>query len=120
MLTGPYNLIVPAGVLQNSSDVFTILDPDSGGAGTFKVPLSASGLAPVTHYAARTMLEAETHVALTSMTVQQFKAYVDEVSAARGRQPIGSVTAFKNSLVIGEGNFWTFIAAQGLKLISSE
>ncbi len=82
------------------------------------MPLSATGLAPATHYGARTMLEEGTHVALTAMTVQQFKAYVDELSVTRGRQPVGSVTAFKNSLIIGEGNFWEFIAAQGLKRIA--
>lgn len=114
---GPYNMIVPHGVLQNSSDVFNILDPDSGGTGTFTVPLSASGVAPATHWGARTLLEETTVHALTSMTVQQFKAYVDQLATQRGRTPVGSITAFKNSLLISEGDFWSFIASNGLQLI---
>lgn len=117
MMTGPYNLLIPAGVLQNSADVFNILDPDSGGAQTFSRAFSASGTAPATHYGARTMLEEGTVNALQNMTVQQFKTYVDQVSALRGRTPVGSITAFKNSLIMGTGDFWAFIAANGLQPI---
>ncbi len=115
---GPFNLAVPVGVLANSSDVFTILDPDSGGAATFSVPLSANGLNPPTHRGARSMLEAATHNALTTMTTTQFKAYVDQVAATRGRTPVGSVTAFKNSLLIsGNQSFGAFLTAHGLQRI---
>ena len=34
---GPFNLLLPAGVKQNGSDVFNILDPDGGGAATHHV-----------------------------------------------------------------------------------
>lgn len=123
---GPYNLVVSNGVLQNSSDVFTILDPDSGGAATFSVKLSANGQLPVTHWGARTLLQPETLNALQNMDVTQFKAYVDQVAATRGRTPVGSVTAFKNAVVIStlDANFHTFIAsltqfgAQGLKVVA--
>lgn len=117
-MIGPFNLLVPAGVLQNSSDVFTILDPDSGGAATFSVRLSASGAEPATYFGARTFLEEATYNALKNMTVTQFKAYVDQVAAQRGRTPVGSVTAFKNSLLMNEGSdFWAFVTAQGLRPI---
>lgn len=115
--TEPKNLIVSAGVLANSSDVFAILDPDSGGAATFSVRLSANGLEPVTHWGARTQLLEATFDALTTMTTTQFKAYVDQVAAASGRTPVGSVTAFKNNVQIDGGNFWTFVASLGLKRI---
>jgi hypothetical protein len=115
---GPYNLIVPNGVLQNSSDVFSILDPDSGGAATFSVRLSANGQLPVTHWGARTMLESDTHNALANMDVTQFKAYVDQVAATRGRAPVGSITAFKNALLMNQGDFWAFVTAQGLQRIA--
>lgn len=114
---GPFTLIVPVGVLQNSSDVFNILDPDSGGASTFRVPLSANGQSPPTYYAARTQLEEATYNALANMTVQDFKTYVDQVAATRGRTPVGSVTAFKNSLIIGSANFAAALAAAGLQRI---
>lgn len=115
---GPYSLVVPAGVLQNSSDVFNILDPDSGGASTFSVRLSADGNEPATYFGARTLLESATYDALVNMTVTQFKAYIDQLSAQRGRTPVGSVTAFKNSLQIGPPDFWTFVASLGLKPIT--
>lgn len=111
---GPFNLLVPAGVLQNSSDVFHILDPDSGGAATFSVRLSADGLEPATYFGARTWLLEEAYNALANMTVTEFKAYIDQLAAERNRTPVGSVTAFKNSLIMGEGSFWDFVAANGL------
>ena len=46
-----YNLVISNGVFKNASDVFNILDDDSGGANTFTVKLNATGLEadPVTH-----------------------------------------------------------------------
>jgi hypothetical protein len=118
MLVGPYNLIVPVGVLQNSSDVFNILDPDSGGSKTFSVRLSANGLEPATYWGASTWLEEATVNALKNMTTTQFKAYVDQVAAQRRRTPIGSITAFKNALLMDNTmSFWDFIASQGLQRI---
>jgi hypothetical protein len=114
-------MLVPVGVLQNSSDVFAILDPDSGGAATFSVRLSPNGLEPVTFRGASTYLLADTHNALRNMTVTQFKTYVDQVAAQRGRTPVGSVTAFKNALLMGEigQDFWAFCTANGLRPVAS-
>ena len=115
---GPYNMLVPTGVLQNSSDVFNILDPDSGGSKTFSVKLSANGQEPPTYYGCRTMLEEATENALLNMNTTEFKAYVNELSVIRGRTPVGSVTAFKNSVLMNKTqSFWTYIASQGLQLI---
>jgi hypothetical protein len=113
-MIGPFNLVIPTGVLKNASDVFYILDPDVGGANTFTVPLSADGLDPPTYWACRTLLEEGTYNAMTNMTTQEFKTYVDELSVIRGRTPVGSVTAFKNSVQIDSGNFRAFIASLGL------
>lgn len=119
MAIGPFTLVISAGVLANSSDVFNILDPDSGGASTFTVPLSANGLAPASHYAARTLLEEATYDALKNMTTTQFKAYVDQMAALRGRTPVGSITAFKGSLQMSaaDADPWAYIASLGLKRI---
>jgi hypothetical protein len=115
---GPYCLVVSSGVLQNSSDVFTILDPDTGGASTFSVKLSANGLLPATHWAAYTYLESDVYNALTNMTTTQFKAFVDAKAAEYGRTPVGSVTAFKNNVQIGgKGDPWAFIAGLGLLIV---
>jgi hypothetical protein len=57
-MPGPYILVVSNGVLANSSDVFGILDPDTGGASTFTVPLSANGQLPATDWACRTHVTA--------------------------------------------------------------
>jgi hypothetical protein len=120
-LVGPYTLVISNGVLQNSSDVFNILDPDSGGSATFTVPLSASGLAPITHYASHTMLEQATYDALATMTTTQFKAYVDQMQVQRGRTAVGSVTAFKNSLQmsVAGANPWTYLASLGLQRVAT-
>ena len=116
---GPFNLLLPTGVKQNGSDVLAILDPDSGGAATFSVPCSVGGIDPPTFWGARTMLEADTHNALTTMTTQQFKDYVDALAVTRGRQPVGSITAFKNAIIIGDGaqGFSAFLAANGVARI---
>ena len=118
-MIGPFALIIPAGVLQNSSDVFNILDPDSGGSKSFTVKLSANGAEPASHYGANTWLEEGTVDALKNMTTTQFKAYVDQLATQRGRAPVGSITAFKGSLLMGEqgGNFWDFVTANGLKRV---
>ena len=114
---GPFTLIVPVGVLQNSGEVFNILDPDNGGTDTFIVPLSANGQAPATHYAARTQLEESAYNALTNMSVTEFKTYIDQLATERGRTPTGSITAFKNSLVIGPADFNTAVTTAGLQRI---
>lgn len=111
-----YCLVISNGVYQNSADVFNILDSDAGGSKTFSVKLSSDGGATQTHWAAYTELSPETHNALKNMTTQQFKAYVDEQAAIKGRQPAGSVTAFKNNLQMSEADAapWAFIASLGL------
>ncbi|RWN51390.1 MAG: hypothetical protein EOS04_24260 [Mesorhizobium sp.] len=112
---GPFNMIIPEGVLKNGSDVFNILDPDTGGAKTFSVQLSADGSAPATYWGARSHLLSDVHNALTNMTITQFKAFVDQKAAELGRTPVGSITAFKNALLIdGGADFWGFAAASGL------
>jgi hypothetical protein len=118
-LIGPFNMVISEGVKKNASDVFNILDLDEGGAKTFSVPLNATGLStdPITHWAARSHLEAATHHALTQMSNTQLKAYVDAIAAAKGRTPAGSITAFPSSFQIDDGDFWQFIASLGLKLI---
>lgn len=54
------------------------------------------------------------------MTTTQFKAFVDAKAAERGRMAPSNVTAFKNSLAMGQprGNFWAFVEAQGLKPVA--
>ena len=115
-----YNLVIPHGVYQNSSDVFNILDDDTGGANTFSVKLNLTGLSiePTTHWATRTPLTAEVHNALTNMTVQQFKDFVDAKAIEKGRTPVGSITAFKNNVQISQGDFWAFLTSLNLKIVS--
>jgi hypothetical protein len=104
------------GVLKNSSDVFNILDPDTGGSATFSVPLPLYGTGTPTHWAAYTQLEEATHDALVNMNMTQFRAYVDEMAILRGRGPMGSITAFKGSLQISEEdeNFLTYLERIGM------
>lgn len=111
-----YCLVISNGVLQNSADVFNILDADTVGAKTFSVRLSNDGGATLTHWAAYTTLEPATYDALKNMTVTQFKAYVDQMATQKGRTPVGSVTAFKGSLQMSEAdaNPWAYIASLGL------
>ena len=119
---GPFPLVVANGILKNSSDVCNILDPDSGGASTFTVPLSEDGTGDPTHWAANTVLQADTHNALTTMSTQEFKDFVNLKAQEFGREPIGSVTAFKNNVEIGQAQQspWEFIASLGLQRIIPE
>ena len=119
-MIGPYNLIVSNGVLQNSSDVFGILDPDTGGARTFSVKLNATGLAadPVTHWGCRTMLEESTVNALQNMTTTQFQTYLNSLATSRGRTQLASSIAFKNNVQMDSTmSFWDFATSLGLKRI---
>ena len=119
-MIGPYNLIVSNGVLQNSSDVFGILDPDTGGARTFSVKLNATGLAadPVTHWGCRTMLEDSTVNALQNMTTTQFQTYVNSLATSRGRTQLASSVAFKNNVQMDSTKpFTEFATSLGLKKV---
>lgn len=116
---GPFPMVVANGVLQNSSDVFHLLDPDSGGAATFSVPLIEIGqTGEPTHWAANTVLQAETHNALTTMSTSEFKDFVNSKADEFGREPIGSVTAFQNNVQIGSlrENPFEFIESLGLEI----
>jgi hypothetical protein len=117
----PVALVISNGVYQNSSDVFGIIDPDTGGANTFTVKLSANGLEPITHWGCRTQLEVSAYNALKNMNTTEFKAYVDAKAAEYGRTPIGSITAFKNNVQISadDANFYTFVASLGLQRIQA-
>lgn len=111
-----YCLVISNGVFQNSADVFNILDTDEGGRQTFSVRLSNDGGTTLTHWAAYTTLEPATYDALKNMTTQQFKTYVDQQAAIKGRTPVGSVTAFKGNLQMSAANAdpWAYIASLGL------
>ncbi len=121
--TGRYGIVVSNGVLKNSSDVFHILDPDTGGAETFSVPLNASGdpADDVTHWAAYTPLPVEVRDALLYMSTTEFKDYVDQRAQKFERDPVGSVTAFKNDAQFSaEGqDIWEFLASLGLQRVQS-
>lgn len=114
---GPYSLVIPNGVKANGSTVFGVLDPDSGGAATFSVPLSADGQEPATYWGCRTLLESSTYTALTTMDTTTFMAYVNNLAITRGRGQVSGVS-FKNSLQIGGPDFWTFIASLGLQRVT--
>ena len=106
----------------NGGEVFNILDDDTGGAQTFSVALSPSGNANATHYGAYFYeMDAVLYDKLKNASVSEFKAYVDaEMAKKPGRTYSGSVTQFKNNLVIeNRGDFWSFVEAQGLKPINS-
>ncbi len=53
------------------------------------------------------------------MSTTEFKAYVDERAAELGREPVGSVTAFKNDVQFSPegGSFWDFIASLNLHAV---
>ena len=119
-LAGPINMIVTESVKLNSSEIFAILDPDTGGAATFSVALSPNGQANATHWAGRTYLEPRTYNALKNMTVSEFKAFCDMVADERGRPRVNNVTAFKNGVKLDEGDFWSFVASEGLQAVSYE
>jgi hypothetical protein len=112
-------MVIPTGVKKNGSDVFNILDPDSGGAATFSVPLSVDGAAPATYWAAYSPLLQSAFDALTQMSTVDFKTYIDSEAARLGRTPAGSITAFKTSLQMSApgADFYAFIASIGLKRV---
>lgn len=118
-MIGPVTLIVTEAALLNSSEVFNVLDDDTGGTKTFSVALSPSGSANATHWAARTYLQPDVENALRNMSTTQFKAFVEQKAAEKGRTAPLNVTAFKNSLVMSAvgADPWAFIAAQGLQIV---
>lgn len=115
---GPFILVISNGVKANSSDVFAIIDPDSGGGETFSSQLQAIGDPATVEWACSTLLPDDVYTALTTMTVQEFKDFVNLKAEEYGRDPVGSVTAFKNNVRISEAgeNFELFIASLGLEL----
>ena len=116
-MIGPISMIVTEAALTNSGEVFNVLDDDTGGTKTFSVALSPSGAANATHWGCRTYLQPDVENALRNMDVTQFKAFVDQKAAAKGRTAPNNVTAFKNSLQMSAvgADFWTFVQAAGLK-----
>lgn len=118
---GPIALIITEAALLNSSEVFNVIDEDGGGSKTFSVPLSPNGQPNATHWACYTYLRPDVEAALRTMTTTQFKAFVDQKAAERGRTAPQNVTAFKNSLQMSQPSegFWDYITAAGLKPIQS-
>ena len=100
--TDKVTLVISNGVYKNASDVFNVLDDDSGGARTFSVRLSSDGGATVTHRGACTPLPVDVDNALRNFTTQQIKDFVNAKATQKGRTPVGSITAFPNNLVMSE------------------
>lgn len=112
-----YNLLVSAEHKSIAEDIGRVIDPDLGGAFTFSVRLSSDGAEPATHYACRTFLSPETHQALTQLDAAQLKTSLDQMAAARGREPVGDISGWAYSLIIDDGDFHQFIADQFLQII---
>lgn len=51
--------IIPAPLTEIAAHVGRALDPDTGGAQSFSIALSANGKTPVTHYALDTLCDSE-------------------------------------------------------------
>ena len=115
-MSDKYCMVISNGVFLNGSDVFNILDADTGGRDTFSVKLSNDGGVTLTHWAAYSTLAPDVLNALTNMTVTQFKAFVDAEAVRKERQPAGSITAFKNNIQISAANAspWAYVASLGL------
>lgn len=121
-MIGPITMIVTEAALLNSSEVFNVLDDDTGGSKTFSVALSPTGQPNATHWAARTYLQEDVEDALRNMDVTQFKAFVDQKAAEKNRVSPNNVTAFFNSLVMSPvgADAWAFVESQGLKIVQYE
>lgn len=116
MYTDTVALIIPNGVLQNGSDCFELIDPDSGGQATFSVPLRLKGeTGGATYWGASTQLLQTAYDALTTMTTAEFKNYLNTLKP--GKTVAGA--AFKNSLLIGAPGqrFWSFVAANNMERV---
>lgn len=108
-------IIIPANVKPDTDAIFSILDPDVGGANSFTVPLSSDGGNSITHWAAYTRMIQNSYTALTTFSNNDFKNYVDDLKPDNS-VPLGTIQSFKQRVLLGaEGqDFWEFVAAQGL------
>ncbi|MEF3074114.1 hypothetical protein V2P20_03660 [Methylobacter sp. Wu1] len=111
--------IVEDAFVANARDITRVLDPDSGGAETFQVPLSSDGQPPVTHWAAGLELSEGLLTILKTYTASEFKVYLDNLAAERGREPIAEVTAFPDHIRIYDDgrSHWEVFAVESLQRV---
>lgn len=111
--------IVEDAFVANANDITRVLDPDSGGAETFKVPLSPDGQLPITQWAASLYIGEELLTILKTYTAAEFKVYLDNLAAERGREPVSEVTAFPDHLKIFDDgrSHWDVFAAESLQRV---
>lgn len=114
-------LIIPDKSLEQFSNVFGILDPDSGGRDTFSIPLSATGKGRPTHWGAFTALEQDTKEALQTYSKKRFETFV-RGKASRRRQILPKENVEKTDLIVAEvprDGFEAYLKTIGLKVIMS-
>lgn len=112
--------VIPAINKSDADAVFATMDPDFGGAGSFSVPLNATGAGNPTHWGSYGPVETGAYAALTG-TNAALKAYLDSRPAKSGITPpsLGVVQSFKQTALLGAPgqNFWAFLTANGLKRV---
>ena len=115
-------IIIPDGAKNNADAVFSILDPDSGGAASFSSPVALLGN-PLLRvgWASYSQMEQETFDALTGLSNNAFLSYVNALATERGRLAVGSVLQFKNAAIVGvpgEG-FWEFLTTKDYVVVET-
>lgn len=116
-------LLVPASQQDVANDVAHVLDPDMGGANTFRVGCSPDGAEPATHYVCSVMVTPETASLLDDTDAGPMFTALQQLATARGRTLTPNATQvqdLRDSLVISTGEIGGVLAEGGLQFVQSE
>ena len=111
-------LIVPAAKQATANAISHVLDPDTGGAETFRMGYSADGIEPVTHYVASVPLTEQTAALLDNPDAGPMFAGLQQLSAARGRTlavTLAETQACRDSMIVS--TLPLYDALDGLKRV---
>ena len=115
--------IIPAPLTEIAAHVGRALDPDTGGAQSFGIALSATGSAPATHYALDTPCDSEfAQAAPRLLDAALLHGSICRDYAARWPDvetpAVETVAAFCNSCVlVVDSDLFTVLADNGLQIV---
>lgn len=114
-------IIIPATMQERANAVGHILDPDTGGARSFIVGLSASG--PATHYVCSTLYTEPTAALLDNPDATQMHAALQQLAIARNREytlTLNQIQELRDVMLLSPLPLAEVMANEGLQFVQED
>lgn len=114
-------LLIPAAMQATANAVGAVLDPDTGGAQSWRVGVSTDGQAPASHYVASYPFSDDVVALIEAADAVPLHAALQDLAAARGRDyplSLPELQALRDAMQLHAGPLGEALALWGLQFVS--